>query len=217
MMRMRPKYRMTELSLASSRFLNPPIIAIDASFLFALVWSVGRCVDTKSRAAFDTFLKSTIASKNSSLSCPETLWCDESATVYDFKICAPEGAGVDRLQESRGKNGSIPFLHKLEWPKDLSFDATIVPTKETATMRSFARLRCHGYPILFCGPTGTGKSTIVQRRLRSLDKSTWQPTTIGFSARTSANATQAQVDGRLDKGERCIWTNSRCEGRILYR
>ena len=191
----------------TSRFLNPPIIAIDASFLFALVWSVGGCVDTKSRAAFDTFLKSTIASKNSSLSCPETLWCDESATVYDFKICAPEGAGVDRLHGIAWQKwiDSIPAQARII-PKDLSFDATIVPTKETATCDHL--LDCalrHGYPILFCGPTGTGKSTIVQRRLRSLDKSTWQPTTIGFSARTSANATQAQVDGRLDKRRKGVY------------
>ena len=190
-----------------SRYLNPPITAIDASFLFALVWSVGGCVDTKSRSAFDTFLKSAIASKTSSLSCPETFWRDESATVYDFKISAPKGTGVERLHGIAWQKwiDSIPAQARII-PKDLPFDATIVPTKETATCDHL--LDCalrHGYPILFCGPTGTGKSTIVQRRLRSLDKSKWQPTTIGFSARTSANATQAQVDGRLDKRRKGVY------------
>ena len=195
-----------ELSVVS-RYLNPPISAIDASFLFALVWSVGGCVDWKSRSEFDTFLKSAITTNNDSLSCPETFWCDESATVYDFKICAPKGAGVERLHGIVWQKwiDSIPAQARII-PKDLPFDATIVPTKETATCDHL--LDCalrHGYPILFCGPTGTGKSTIVQRRLRSLDKSKWQPTTIGFSARTSANATQAQVDGRLDKRRKGVY------------
>ena len=178
------------------RYLNPPIGAIDASFLFALVWSVGGCVDTKSRNSFDKFLKSVIRTNEFSLSCPGRLWSEEGSSVYDFKIYAPEGTGVERLQGIAWQKwiDSIPAEARLI-PKGLPFDATIVPTKETATCDHL--LDCalrHGYPVLFCGPTGTGKSTIIQRKLSSLDKSKWQPTTIGFSARTSANATQAQVD-----------------------
>ena len=189
------------------RYLNPPIGAIDASFLFALVWSVGGCVDTKSRNSFDKFLKSVIRTNEFSLSCPGRLWSEEGSSVYDFKIYAPEGTGVERLQGIAWQKwiDSIPAEARLI-PKGLPFDATIVPTKETATCDHL--LDCalrHGYPVLFCGPTGTGKSTIIQRKLSSLDKSKWQPTTIGFSARTSANATQAQVDGRLDKRRKGVF------------
>ena len=141
----------TESSVVS-RYLNPPITAIDASFLFALVWSVGGCVDTKSRSAFDTFLKSAIASKNSSLSCPETFWRDESATAYDSKF-PPQRNRVERLHVLRQKwIDSIPAQARII-PKDLPFDATIVPTKETATCDHL--LDCalrHGYRYS-SGPT----------------------------------------------------------------
>ena len=57
-------------------------------------------------------------------------------------------------------------------------------------------------PLLLCGPTGTGKTAYVSRYLRGLDKETHEASVIGFSARTSANATQEQVDLRLDKRRR---------------
>ena len=96
--------------------------SVDGSVSGRSVRSVGGCVDTKSRSAFDTFLKSAIASKTSFLSCPETFWRDESATVYDFKISAPKGAGVERLHGIAWQKwiDSIPAQARII-PKDLPF------------------------------------------------------------------------------------------------
>ncbi len=56
------------------------------------------------------------------------------------------------------------------------------------------------YPFLLVGPTGTGKSVVVQRCLLGLGQDAFAPPNlIGFSAQTSANATQALVDAKLDK------------------
>ena len=58
----------------------------------------------------------------------------------------------------------------------------------------------HDQPMLMVGPTGTGKSVYINRYLvRDLLEDSWMPIFITFSARTSANMTQEQVDGRLDK------------------
>ena len=55
-------------------------------------------------------------------------------------------------------------------------------------------------PMLMVGPTGTGKSVYINRYLvRDLPEDSWMPIFITFSARTSANMTQEQVDGHLDK------------------
>ena len=64
----------------------------------------------------------------------------------------------------------------------------------------------HNQPMLMVGPTGTGKSVYINRYLvRDLPEDSWMPIFITFSARTSANMTQEQVDGRLDKRRKGVF------------
>lgn len=62
-----------------------------------------------------------------------------------------------------------------------------------------------GYPALLVGPTGTGKSVYVNRYLMNLPKDKYTPVGISMSARTNANQTQEQVDGRLDKRRKGVY------------
>lgn len=62
-----------------------------------------------------------------------------------------------------------------------------------------------GYPAVLVGPTGTGKSVYVNRYLMNLPKESFTPVGISMSARTNANQTQEQVDGRLDKRRKGVY------------
>lgn len=76
----------------------------------------------------------------------------------------------------------------------------IIPTMETARQSFFLKTFLdHEIPILFVGPTGTGKSAIVNNYLLHLPKSIYLPNFINFSARTSANQTQDIIMSKLDR------------------
>uniref|UniRef100_A0A8C0MAC7 Dynein axonemal heavy chain 3 n=1 Tax=Canis lupus familiaris TaxID=9615 RepID=A0A8C0MAC7_CANLF len=76
----------------------------------------------------------------------------------------------------------------------------IIPTMETARQSFFLKTYLdHEIPVLFVGPTGTGKSVITNNFLLRLPKNTYLPNFINFSARTSANQTQDIIMSKLDR------------------
>lgn len=54
-------------------------------------------------------------------------------------------------------------------------------------------------PLLFVGPTGTGKSVIVLDYLMNLPKEKFLANVLNFSARTAANTVQDIIISKLDK------------------
>lgn len=55
-------------------------------------------------------------------------------------------------------------------------------------------------PLLFCGPTGTGKSCYIKNYiLNDLDPAKYNSIELGFSAQTSAMQTQDIIDGKMDR------------------
>jgi dynein heavy chain, axonemal len=83
----------------------------------------------------------------------------------------------------------------------------LVQTTDTARYTYLLNLAVsHGYPCIFVGPTGTGKSVYVLRYMDKIDQSKFAPPiTICFSARTSAGTTQHMVDAKLDRRRKGVF------------
>jgi dynein heavy chain len=57
----------------------------------------------------------------------------------------------------------------------------------------------NGIPLLFVGPTGTGKSVLVLDYLLHLPKEKFLANVLNFSALTAANTVQDIIISKLDK------------------
>jgi len=183
---------------------------VESFFLFAMVWSVGCTSDGAGRAKFDAFFRGLLAGE-----CPEDfkvymsdapppqLMCSlmpadgATSTVYDYvfnkKILAWQ-PWTDTIEET-------PI------PDNAQFSQIIVPSKDSARYTYLLDISLqHDFPLLMVGPTGTGKSVYINRHLvQGLPGDRWSPIFVTLSARTSANMTQEQIDGRLDKRKKGVY------------
>lgn len=76
----------------------------------------------------------------------------------------------------------------------------IINTVETERQKYFLeKLIMQEKPLLFVGPTGTGKSAISNNYLIQLPKEKYIITNVNFSAQTSANQTQDIIFSKLDR------------------
>jgi dynein heavy chain len=169
---------------------------IEPYFIFSLIWSLGATGDTDSRIKFDIWFRSTICSRL-------THNFPALGSVYDYTF------SLERMEWLNWMELQDP-LHKKS-------DSAIVPTIDTIRNTFLIDLLMNnGCHILLTGPTGTGKSVMVQEKLlRGLD-STWTPLFINFSARTSANQTQDLIDSKLEKRRKGVFAPPSGKKFILF-
>nr|XP_014432906.1 dynein heavy chain 12, axonemal isoform X1 [Pelodiscus sinensis] len=178
---------------------------IMACFAFSMVWSIGGTCDSDSRVLFDNFTRDVLAGKSEAHPVPPAVgkWdCpfDEKGLVYDY------------MYELKGKGRWVHWNEaikssKYSDDKNVKIQDIIVPTLDTIRYTYLMDLCItHGKPLLFVGPTGTGKSAYVKDKLmNNLEKERYFPFFINFSARTSANQIQNIIMARLDKRRKGVF------------
>ncbi|XP_070695267.1 dynein axonemal heavy chain 12 [Pempheris klunzingeri] len=177
---------------------------IMAAFAFSLVWSIGGSCDADSREKFSEFFRVTVSGNTEEHPIPASVgkWecpMDEKGLVYDY------------FYEFKGKGRWVHWNDSIRnvnlGDKNTKVQEIIVPTIDTVRYTYLMDLCIsYGVPLLFVGPTGTGKSVYVKEKLmNNLDKDRYLPFFINFSARTSANQTQNIIMSRLDKRRKGVF------------
>ncbi|KAM4613811.1 dynein axonemal heavy chain 1 [Polymixia lowei] len=178
---------------------------IESWFMFSLVWSVGATGDAASCQRFSAWLRGKMAEEKSHLCFPE------EGLVYDYRL---DDAGISNLEDD-DEDQKGRKVHWVSWMKyaqsvvitpDTSYSDIIVPTPDTVRM-SFLMdmLLSNKKPVLFVGPTGTGKTLTMSDKLLKNMPAEYITHFLMFSARTSANQTQDYIDSKLDKRRKGVF------------
>ncbi|XP_053480111.1 dynein axonemal heavy chain 3-like [Ictalurus furcatus] len=178
---------------------------LQSLFLYAVVWTVGGTINGDSRKKFDVFYRNLLTGTMDENPRPKSVKLTknnvfpESGSVYDYYF-HKQGSGQWRTwTDSISKEESII-------PLGANVSDLIIPTMETARQFFFLRTYLsHQVPMLFVGPTGTGKSIINSNFLMSLPKEEYIPNCLNFSARTSANQVQDIIMAKLDRRRKGVF------------
>ncbi|CAL8109272.1 unnamed protein product [Orchesella dallaii] len=167
-------------------------------FIFAAIWGLCATLTQDSREKFDTFYRLLLTGNNKDFPKPKGFKLNknqlfpEKGLVFDY-ICDKRNNQwvfwIDILDREHLKISPTAKVNDL-----------IIPTDETARQIFFLKMYLtNEYPVMFLGPTGTGKSALTLSYLMSLPKDKYIPNVINFSARTSANQTQDIIMSKLDR------------------
>ncbi|CAD5122382.1 DgyrCDS10813 [Dimorphilus gyrociliatus] len=181
-------------------------------FLFSLVWTVGGTITGESRKKFDVFFRDLISGANSNHPKPKSSKITKSnafperSSVYDFCFLKKGSGGWIDWMETIDKESTELAANAKHFFDPLQVSDLIIPTSETARQSFFlTTYLMHEVPVLFVGPTGTGKSAITNSYLIKLPKDQYIPNCVNFSARTSANQTQDIIMSKLDRRRKGVY------------
>ncbi|KAK6993742.1 dynein heavy chain 3 axonemal, partial [Biomphalaria glabrata] len=176
-----------------------------AYFLFSVVWSLGSTLDNDSRIKFDEFFRELCdmeASKDKfpkpkDLKFPRAVLIPKKGLIYDH-VFVRKQFGSWSTWASQVQSANIDDKTQV--------NSLIISTVETERQRYFLKLFLpKDFPLLFVGPTGTGKSAITNSYLLELPRDKYVINNINFSAQTTANQTQDIIFSKLERRKKDIY------------
>uniref|UniRef100_A0A1A9WZZ0 Dynein axonemal heavy chain 7 n=1 Tax=Glossina brevipalpis TaxID=37001 RepID=A0A1A9WZZ0_9MUSC len=188
---------------------------IEGVFLFSCIWALGGSLDSASRDKFNIVFRG-LMEKNFPENLYETFGIPEQVQVQalskPFIFPMPkQGSVFDYrfIKEGKGKwrAWQDDVVAAPPIPRDIPVNQIIITTNENVRTTALLDLLVrHGKPVMFVGPTGTGKSCyIIDYMLKKMDLNVYKPLLISFSAQTSANQTQDIIMSKLDKRRKGVF------------
>jgi len=195
-------------------------IWIESIFLVSLVWSVGSTTDNDGRQKMDEYMRIAIKGGISAKYGEDHIYTTEQAQPpFDLKMPFPEpetelevGQVAKTVYDWYFEKKTMKWTLWTDMNKSFKISPTAeyqnvtVPTLDSARYSYImSAIVSHSYLMLFVGPTGTGKTIYAKDVLMKMLPAEFKPIFIGFSAQTSANATQSILDGKLDKRRKGVF------------
>ncbi|CAD8045721.1 unnamed protein product [Paramecium sonneborni] len=168
----------------------------DSCLIFALVWSIGGCLEEKGRSLFNDFLHKLFRTNKSGF---KTKFGDD----LELKLYFPEKIEFFSCVFQDGQWIKWTDLtEKFEVQPGMQFHEIIIPTAELMRNDYFCKMGLH---FLFCGPTSTGKSLSMNK---------FSKFQITCSGQTTSNSLQRLIETKINKRRRKGYYGAE-EGHII--
>ncbi|XP_030747452.1 dynein heavy chain 3, axonemal isoform X2 [Sitophilus oryzae] len=184
-------------------------------FLFSLAWGLGSTLTQDSRKSFDVFFRKLLIGENKSYPKPKSYKLSKNQIFPDrFDL-------FEYLYDKKNNGSWIAWGDTVDKTQQIAPNAKpselIIHTNASCCQRYFLKMcLANNMPILFVGPTGTGKTAVTLGHLLSLPKEKVLPNVMNFSARTTSAMTQEMVMSKLDKRRRGVFGPSMGKKCILF-
>ncbi|KAI8782171.1 dynein heavy chain 12, axonemal, partial [Biomphalaria glabrata] len=176
----------------------------NGSVLFAIPWTIAGCINNDGRKKFHEFYYQLLDGKNTQFPVPDDIkkievMFPQENTVYDY-FYDQKGRGSwlhwNMLIKTVERDNTKPNIREM-----------LVQTVDTARYTYLMDLHiASGRPLLFVGPTGTGKSAYVSKKMmHDLPQDKFIASILTFSAQTSANQTQDIIMSKLDRRRKGVF------------
>ncbi|XP_072152186.1 dynein axonemal heavy chain 3 isoform X4 [Bemisia tabaci] len=187
---------------------------VQCTLLFAIFWGFGSFLTGDGKTLFNRYIRQLCSGE-----------IEEHPRPVKFKLTKnqmfPEKISVfDAVYDKKNNGQWIPWLEiadKAPLSPNAKANSLIIPTEELTKQRFFLRLLLNSrIPVLFIGPSGTGKSLTVLDHLANAPKNKFISNSINFSGCTSANQTQDIIMSKLDRRRKGVFGPQMGKQYILF-
>ena len=185
------------LSVSDKKIAQEKLDMITAYFFMSIIWSIGITLKKASREKFNGFFLELCENLNGKYPKPKSLTFQRSVlvpkrfTIYDYTF-VKKHYGAWSTWASLTESVTIPPTVK---PNEV-----MITTTETTRQMFFLNKLMHANKmILFVGPTGTGKTSMINSYLHQLSKESFLLNSLNFSARTTASQTQDIILSKMTR------------------
>eukprot|EP00746_Dinoflagellata_sp_MGD_P128313 gnl/MRDRNA2_/MRDRNA2_62704_c0_seq1.p1 gnl/MRDRNA2_/MRDRNA2_62704_c0~~gnl/MRDRNA2_/MRDRNA2_62704_c0_seq1.p1 ORF type:complete len:2643 (+),score=576.00 gnl/MRDRNA2_/MRDRNA2_62704_c0_seq1:1172-7930(+) len=174
------------------------ITLVDCTVIFCIIWTVAGVTVTSSRPKFGEFFRKLLVGQ-----------MDGHPAFKKLNPQFPERGSVFDWVFDQSKATWCGWMDTVE-PQTIGagskVESIIVQTMDNVRYR-YVLDHCvkHRMMLLFCGPTGTGKTAYMMQALYALPKENFMSIIMGFSAQSKCGQTQDLIDAKLDRRRKGVF------------